>query len=166
MRRGSSDPSALFPLQPCARRDECIVARAIREGVVAAIAGDRTVNEARIVLAKFGVVDAECFCATRRITIDHDVGACGEGQKGGFVFGVLEVEDGAALPPVPGFVSGLIAKRVFTGRFDAHHVSPVINEQHRGHGASDSAREVQNEKAVEYACHVHHLRRKASCLPC
>ncbi len=151
-RRASEDAPAL-PLMPGPGGHEGVIGRAIGIGVVGAVASDRAVHQARVRLPQLGIVDAERRCRSRREALDDHVGPRGQGQKAVPCRSVLQIDDGAALPPVPDPVAGKEAERISPWRFDLGHPRAVVRQQHRGDRPSHAPRKVQYDDSVPNARH-------------
>jgi len=142
-------PAALFEHQAGTCLHQRVDRRTLRKLVVAAVAGDRADDDARVQLRQRGVVDAELGGFARCERLDDDVGGLRQRQEDLLVVGIVQIEKRAALAALPDVIAelmraGLLARRIATGRFDLGDAGAVVAEQHRGHRPGDAGRKIED----------------------
>jgi hypothetical protein len=139
---------------PAHRLDDEVVAGAGGVGTVLPEAGDRAVDDARVLRGDGGVVEAEPGEAADLEVLDHDIGRGGEAARGGEVLRVAEVEGDRALAAVGRVEVGgrailgegraPAAGLVALGRLDLDDVGTEIGERLADPRAGEHAGELEH----------------------
>ena len=130
---------------------------------VLAVAGDRAVDEARVLLAQALVADAEAVEHARAERLEQHVGVADQPQQHLLAGGRLEVDPDRALAPVERQEQGAAGARLGAlvvrrrpadvvaepGVLDLDHVGAEVREQQRAEPAGQQSRQVEDPQAVE-----------------
>jgi hypothetical protein len=136
--------------EAAARLDERVEARVGREFALAAVAGDRAGDDARVDRSQRLVVDAEAFADAVAVVVEDDIGDADEIEEGFAPLRVLEVDGEAALAPVVADEAQSVgAERVAVGRLDLDAIGAPVGEDAGGEGAGDEGAEVEDADARE-----------------
>ena len=137
-----------------------VVSRPRGERAVLPVAGERAVDEARVLLEQARSAEAAPLEDARAVGLDEDVGGRGETTDDRRPFLPPDVHDHRALVAVEGGVGGALpvhrgrhrAHRVPEGRLlDLDHIRPEVAQQHRAVGPGDVAGQVHDPHSREGA---------------
>src|SRR5690606_7921409 len=161
--RGAAD-GAREPEHAAARNVVEIVARAILERAVLAVARDGAVDEARVVLLERLIAEAEALHHAGTVALDEHVVLGDELEERGAPGLALEVEDDAALAPVEPVehrAHPVVRERVGGARavaeagvFELVDLGAQVAEDHRAEGGGEEAREIEDLDPLERAVFV------------
>ena len=128
---------------------------ALRPGL--AVAGDRTIDEARIDLGDAVVIEAEARHDAGAELLDQDVGARQQGIEPGAVGRVLQIERQALLAAIEqretdavlAPMRGIVAHVLAAGTFDLEHLGAGLGQQQGRHRPRQQRGEIQNQNALQ-----------------
>ena len=129
------------------------------------VAGNRRVNQPRILSRQRVVCEAEAGHDAGTIVLDYDVRRPRQPFEDGAALAGLQVERDASLAAVDGVEAGAVEagrprhlpRRVAGGRLDLDHVGAEIGEQHRAERAGHHLRGVEDAQTIEGAGESGHL---------
>ena len=119
---------------------------------------DRAVHQVRPGRRQVGVAEAEPLGHTRPPALHHDVGGQYEVASPVAAFGTGQVDNDAALPPVPLGERRCAAVGVALGRLNLHDVGAEVAQHHGGQRTGQAGAEVDDRETVQCAPHELILR--------
>ncbi len=142
------------PIATGARGHQRVVPGPVRVAVVAAIAGDRAVDQARIQRVERGEVDPQAFRYARAEAFDKHVGAPRPGsEKARRSAPRLRSRIALRLPRFHTRYPGCCRNGSPPGGSILVTSRAVIAKQHRGHRPGDAPREIEHFQSIKYARH-------------
>ncbi len=101
-----------------------------------------------------GVIDSQPPRHPRPEAFHQHIRAAREIEQALAIGVALEIEDCAALAPVPYPISGRRAERVAAGPLDPGDPRAMIGKHHGGHRPGDSPGQIEHLESVKYASHL------------
>ena len=109
--------------------NDTLVTRSVCVGALASEAGDRRIDEPRVVGLQLGVAETTIVEHARLVGFDEDVARSGEVANHAQVALITGVEHDAALAAAPERIRGVVADDGAAGRLDLDDIGTEIGEQ-------------------------------------